>query len=244
MRTVVISQPAFFPWVGMFEQVRLADVFVHYDDVQFSKGWFTNRIRVKTEYGSKWLSVPLAGLELGQNIDRVRIDEAKAWRDAHLSLLRQAYKRAPFGKEMLELVADVYAAKFETIADLAIASLESAASYFGLDRGRTFVRSSALGVAGHGTGRVLEIVTRAGGTRYVTGHGARKYLDHERFDRAGIAVEYMEYLRQPFPQLHGVFDPHVSILDLIANCGRAGARAILSGSVPWRQFVTRTPTEA
>ena len=48
MTTVVISQPMLFPWVGMFEQVALADVFVHYDDVQFSKGSFTNRVQLKT----------------------------------------------------------------------------------------------------------------------------------------------------------------------------------------------------
>ena len=48
MTTVVISQPMFFPWVGMFEQIALADVYVHYDDVQFSKGSFTNRVQLKT----------------------------------------------------------------------------------------------------------------------------------------------------------------------------------------------------
>ena len=44
---VVISQSMFFPWVGFLEQLKLADVYVFYDDVQFSKGSFTNRVRVK-----------------------------------------------------------------------------------------------------------------------------------------------------------------------------------------------------
>ncbi|MBC8123824.1 MAG: WbqC family protein, partial [Gemmatimonadaceae bacterium] len=61
MNTVVISQPMLFPWIGMFEQICLADVYVHYDDVQFSKGSFSNRVQVKSASGSKWITVPLIG---------------------------------------------------------------------------------------------------------------------------------------------------------------------------------------
>ena len=41
---VVITQPMLFPWVGLLEQIMLADVLVNYADVQFSKGSFTNRV--------------------------------------------------------------------------------------------------------------------------------------------------------------------------------------------------------
>ena len=47
MKTVVISQPMYFPWVGMLEQMALADVWVHLDDAQFSKGGFFNRVQIK-----------------------------------------------------------------------------------------------------------------------------------------------------------------------------------------------------
>ena len=56
---VVISQSMFFPWVGFLEQLKLADVYVFYDDVQFSKGGFTNRAQVKANDGVKWMTVPL-----------------------------------------------------------------------------------------------------------------------------------------------------------------------------------------
>ena len=56
MTRVVISQSMLFPWVGLLEQMRLADVFVHYDDVQFSKGSFVNRVQVKTPDGVRWMT--------------------------------------------------------------------------------------------------------------------------------------------------------------------------------------------
>ena len=59
-KTVVISQPMFFPWVGIFEQIRLADIFVHFDDVQLPWGSsFINRVQIKTKDGIKWLTIPI-----------------------------------------------------------------------------------------------------------------------------------------------------------------------------------------
>lgn len=52
---VAIHQPNFLPWRGFFEKARAADVFVLLDDVQFSKGSYTNRTR--TQGG--WLTVPV-----------------------------------------------------------------------------------------------------------------------------------------------------------------------------------------
>src|SRR5436190_13002705 len=89
-RVVVISQPMLFPWVGMVEQASLADVFVHYDDVQYSKGSFTNRVQVKTAAGSTWMTVPLLGVRLGDLISDLVADDARDWRGAHHRLLASA----------------------------------------------------------------------------------------------------------------------------------------------------------
>jgi hypothetical protein len=238
MTTVVISQPMFFPWVGMFEQIRLADVYVHYDDVQFSKGSFSNRVQVKTEKGAHWLSVPLTGLRLGQRINEVCLDGTTGWRDRHLALLEQAYRRAPHRDEMLGLVHGVYGRASATLSELAMASMEAVVSYFDLAPGTAFHRSSELGVPGVSDDRVLSLVKRFGGARYVTGHGARNYLDHEMFEGAGVEVSYLDYQKTPYSQLHGAFTPFVSILDLIANEGVKGASYVVSPAVPWRSFLS------
>ena len=67
---VVITQPMFFPWAGLLEQLRMADIIVYYDDVQFSKGSFTNRVQIKTPFGKKWLTVPLKNFSLHLNTTR------------------------------------------------------------------------------------------------------------------------------------------------------------------------------
>ncbi|QEY62069.1 WbqC family protein [Metapseudomonas lalkuanensis] len=234
---VVISQPMFFPWPGFLEQVCLADVFVHYNDVQFSKGSFTNRVQVKTAKGSHWLSVPLTGLSLGQLIAEVRPDHRTDWRTRHRALLEQAYAAAPYRTEMLALLDQVYASDCDSIAKIGDLSLKVLCEYFGLARNTRFVGIEELGIGGAGSERVLAIVRALGGSHYVTGLGARNYLDHQAFERAGIQVEYMNYSKSSYPQLHGDFTPFVSSLDLVANCGRQGAELIQPSTLPWREFV-------
>jgi len=239
VKTVVISQPMLFPWVGMLEQWKTADVFVHYNDVQFSKGSFTNRVQFKSASGTRWLTLPTKNLHLGQLISEVQLDNKQPWRAKHLGQFSQAYEGAPHLADALALMERVYATASEGLADLVIQSMEVVADYFGLVQGRAFPLSADLAVPGASWPRVLDIVTKLGGDVYVTGHGARNYLDHAAFAARGVTVKYLDYQKTPYPQLHGAFNPYVSALDLVANCGKQGARFIHSTAVDWKEFLSR-----
>lgn len=234
---VVISQSMLFPWVGLLEQIRLADVFVHYDDVQFSKGSFVNRVQIKTAAGVSWMTVPTRNLHLGQRICEVEIAPPSQWVDQHLSLLKESLGGAPYADDAINLAESVYAAAHDDLGSIARASMLALSDYFGLVDGRRFVDVSTLDIGGSSSQRVLDVVKRVGGRQYITGHGAARYMDHALFDRAGIEVRYMEYRLQPYPQLHGDFTPYVSGLDLIANCGREGRRHISSETISWEKFL-------
>lgn len=227
----------YFPWVGFLEQWSLADIFVVYDDVQFSKGSFTNRVQVKTVAGSRWLTVPLRDLRLGQRIDEVQVDDSADWRTSQLGVLKQAYRDAPFVSEMMELAQVVIHEPIRSIGELSLRSMIMLARHLGINPGLRIIHARDLNIGGSGSDRVLDIVRALAGTDYVTGHGARRYLDHEAFERAGISVSYMRYGCAPYPQQHGTFTPFVSALDLVANCGKDGAQFIRPKAVPWRCFL-------
>lgn len=226
-----------FPWVGLLEQVRLADVFVHYDDVQFSKGSFVNRVQIKTPEGVRWMTVPLVALHLGQRINEVCIAPPEQWRGAHLDMLRRSFAGAPYAGDALQLAEEVYCSDCSHAGGLARASLLALVRYFGLDIGKRFVDVTELDIPGSSSERVLAVVRHLQGQVYITGHGASRYLDHLGFELQGVEVEYMNYQRLAYPQAHGAFTPYVSGLDLVANCGRDGARYIVSNTLSWRDFL-------
>ena len=219
------------------EQVSLANIFVHYNDVQFSKGSFVNRVQIKTTKGWQWMAVPLQNLHLGQRIDEVQIVPAAKWRDRHLELLECSFLGARYACDALELAQQVYSIDYANIGDLAQASLIALVRYFGLYESTRFIDVKEIGITGHSTERVVSIVRYLHGDTYITGHGGLRYLDHNRFEKYNIKVEYMNYMSIPYPQLHGEFNPYVSGLDLVANCGKEGIRYICSKTIDWRSLL-------
>jgi WbqC-like protein family len=235
---VVISQPMYFPWVGLLEQFKAADIFVFYDDVQFVKGSLFNRVQVKTKSGVRWLTVPLKNRKLSQYICETGIDDQQDWRKSHLSLLRQSYEGAPYFDDMIELAESVLKREYANLAELSISSMLAQADYFNISQDKKILRSSEMNVSGVSSQRVFDICKNLGATRYITGHGAANYLDHELFEETGIDVCYMNYEKTPYQQLNGEFTPFVSGLDLVANCGENGSENIKSGSIIWKKFLT------
>lgn len=230
-RTVVVSQSMYFPWCGLLEQVQMADVFVHYDDVQYARGFF-NRVQVKTEHGIKWLSVPLRDQHRGQTIDECRIDHSIDWRQKHRDVLRQAYRKAPFARDMLAVVDRVFEVDHESLGALGRATIRALASAFALPEPR-FLHASELCIGGASSQRLRDITSALAGTIYLTGHGALKYLDHSIFEQVGIEVRYMDYAVGPWPQDHGEFTPYVTALDALAALGPAAATALHSTTLHW-----------
>jgi hypothetical protein len=234
---IVILQPQFFPWRGVFEQMRLADEFVHLDDAQFQKGGFTNRVQIKTANGGAWLTVPVLRSGALPPINETEIDYKTPWREKHLRTLRMTCARAPHVIEMCALVEDLYAEKPRTIAVLNILALERVAAELKL--APRFSLTSATPVATKQTERLIDLLLPRAATQYITGLGALAYLDEAAFARREIDVRVMEYARVQYPQLHGPFDPHVSILDLLANTGSAATSYLVSETLPWRAYAAQ-----
>ncbi len=220
----------------MLEQIRLADTFVHYDDVQFDRGFY-NRVQVKTEQGSRWITVPLSDHRRAQRIDEIVIDGSVDWRTRHRNVLLEAYRKAPYLGEMMAIVESVFETPVNTLSDVTRASLLALVEYFDLRADRLFLDSRDLQITGSRSERLRDIVLAVGGDTYITGHGAKNYLDYRLLEESGISVEHMNYRCTPYPQLHGPFTPYVTALDLIANCGKEGGSMISSSTVGWKKFL-------
>jgi hypothetical protein len=234
MSSVVISQPMLFPWPGFFEQLMIADVYIYLDDAQFSKGSFTNRIQLLRNNERCWLTIPLAGKGSFQSI-RDLAAAGNDWRASHRGLLRQSLMGATYIDDAISIFDSVY--RQSSLLDLLIASIEEPARYMGIGCRRKITRSSLLDVQGTSWQRVLDLVRAVEGDRYLTGHGAASYLDHEAFEASRVQVEYMDYSRTRWPQPADVFTPYVSVLDLIARTGPNARHHLIPATLPWRNFV-------
>jgi len=227
--TVVILQPGYLPWLGFFDQMRRADVFVYYDDVQYDTHGWRNRNRIKTQQGPIWLTVPVrhSGLSKPRILD-VEIDSRTKWAKKHVASIRQAYAAAPFLKSYMPALEELLMRPWERLVDLDIAAATLIADWLGI-RPRV-ERASSLGIEGGQSERLLNICRRFKATDYLSGSAARDYLDVELFNQNGIQVQWQDYAHPEYPQLHGGFEPYMSALDVILNCGDR-SRGVLEGGV-------------
>jgi len=217
----VILQPSYIPWRGYFDQINRADVFVFYDNVQYDKHGWRNRNQIKTTQGRQWLTIPVHSqhvVEKSKAINQVEIDWSRPWNEAHWKALTFAYRRAPFFGEYTSLLEPFYQRHDILLVDFTIALTVALARTLGIQNTR-FIRSSEIPLTGRKTDRLIQILERVEADHYISGPSARDYIEKEKFESAGITLEYMEYQYPEYQQLHPPFDANLSILDLLFMTG-------------------------
>ena len=238
-KTIVISQPMYFPWCGLLNHLMMSDVFVHYDDVQFARGFF-NRVQAKTPQNFSWLTVPLRNRHRGQLIKNCTINYQENWIYKHRETLKNTLNNAPFINDVLNLFDHVTEPKHTYLGELSIASVEATAKYLGIDQKTKFYKSGELEIEGTSSQRLMDIVKHFDGKIYITGHGALNYLDHELFEKNNIEVQYMNYNIEKYPQFFGTFTPYVTCLDAIAHLGTDTVKILQSTTLNWKESIERS----
>ncbi len=211
-------QPAYLPWLGYFEKIARADVFVFMDTVQFEKNSFINRNRIKTPQGAQWLTVPVKTRgHLAATLRSTEIDETQRWRDKHLRSIAVNYRRAAHFARCFPKLEQLLRLPENSLAELCWRHMRFWLEEFGVDT--RAVRASELPVTGTKSGLVLAYCRHLGATRYISGTLGRDYLLESEFIAAGVSVEFQEYSHPTYPQLWGQFLPQMSVVDAWMNCG-------------------------
>jgi hypothetical protein len=218
--TLVVLQPGYLPWLGYFDQMQRADIFVHLDDVQFDKHGWRNRNQVKGPKGANWLTVPiLHSGRFGQSVLDVEVDYRRDWQRKHLATLRQSYSRAPFVDAVMPQLNPILERHWDRLVHLDLAIIEWLALTLGIST--PCFRASQLGIAGERSDRLLSFCLHFGATRYLSGGAARDYLDVDKFSKAGVEVVWQDYAHPTYRQQHGPFVAYLSTIDLLLNEGPA-----------------------
>jgi hypothetical protein len=224
-KTAAIIQSNYIPWRGYFDLIGLSDEFIIYDNVKYTKNDWRNRNRVKTQSGSIWLTIPIMHRGCGdQAIEEARIAHP-SWAVKHWKTISQAYRRAQYFQLYQAELERLYdsSSRVETLSSVNRLWIEFIARTLSIKA--RISSASEYEVKGSRVERLIDLCTAVGATRYLSGPAARSYLDICAFERSGIEVKFMSYDTYPtYPQLHGAFDPFVSVLDLILNVGPQAPR--------------------
>ena len=217
-KKIFVTQSNYIPWKGYFDSIARANVFVVYDEMQYTKNDWRNRNKLKTANGAAWLTIPVKAGKLDKTINETEpVDDR--WRKKHLKTIIQNYNQTPFFQPVFDFLKSIYANKeLQTLSDINIAFITGICKF--LDIKTKIIKSSDLILTGDKNERLISICKQLDGTVYLSSPVAKDYLEVSKFELKGLDVEFLDYSGYPeYSQLFGTFDHYVSILDLLFNEG-------------------------
>ena len=219
-----MHQPQYLPWLGYFDKMIKADFFCYLDNVQYKKNEWQNRNRIKTAQGAQWLTVPVR-YRFPQKINEVEINNTVPWKRKHLQAMITNYNKSTFFKEYIAFFERVYAKDWEFLSELNVFMIEQIRYMLGLEKTRT-VLASTLNLSDDPTDRLIDICKVLGADTYLAGQDGVKYMNLERFEQRGGSVIIQDFRHPEYPQLFNDFLSHLSVVDLMFNCGSESLQRI------------------
>jgi hypothetical protein len=220
MRLVVL-QSNYIPWKGYFDLLKMADLFVVYDSVQYTKNDWRNRNVLVGRQGPTWLTIPVetAG-RAGQSISQAQVSDGRWARKHWMTVVQLLGKRQFFdlyGPQWEEMY--LAAARLTSLHDINLLFMVGIAEQLNITT--PIVDDSEFVLpAGSPTERLVALCAAAGATSYVTGAAGLTYIDQKCFEQAEIELKVIDYSSYAeYAQGGTQFTHGVSVMDLLANVG-------------------------
>ena len=218
MKKVAILQSNYIPWKGYFDIINDVDLFIFYDEVQYTTRDWRSRNKIYTGSGLKWLSIPVNGSRQ-MAIDEVKIAD-KGWQQSHFSSIAGSYSKAPYWKKYKDFLEYVYLEReWEYLYQVNRFLIETISRDI-LKIDTEFMDCRSFTSPGQKHEKLLNLAKAAGAQYYLSGPAAKDYIIEEDYAAAGIELAWKDYGGYPeYRQLHEPFEHAVSIIDLILNTG-------------------------
>jgi len=220
---VTMHQPNFLPWCGFFYKMAKADLFVFTDTLGFSRGSYTQRVKIKTMNGPEWLthSLLLTG-KVSQPIMDIRCGGWDDWRERIVNALKGNYLKCPHYQPCADELAEIIMASDDNLARFNMGLIMYIAGKLGITT-PTVCSSTFKNVSGKTTDWIIAACKEVGADTFLSGAGGANYQDEDAYGQAGIKLVYSDFKHPVYPQQFGEFVPGLSVVDLLFNCGPGSA---------------------
>lgn len=207
------NQPYFIPYIGYWQLIHLADVFVILDDYAYiNRGWI-NRNRILSNGEPIYYGISLEKASQNKMIDETFLSEQDF--NKLQKTIYFTYRKAPNFQEGYQLMESIFSSTEKNLSIFLQQAIQAVAAY--LDIKTKFVLSSDL----EGNNqfkrehRIYDQCTRLGADTYINAIGGMELYDFEEFKKRGITLKFLKSIPIEYKQFNHPFVPNLSILDVI-----------------------------
>ena len=211
-------QPYMFPYIGYWQLMNEVDLFVIYDDVNFIKRGWINRNNILENGEASLFSMPLSGASQNKKINEIPFFELRKWSHKFLNQLKKSYAKAPYFKEIEELLQEIFNENYTestSIADLFIKHVELIAQYLEIDIELSTSSKAFNNSMLKGQSRIIDICSLVSAQKYINPIGGKELYTTEAFEEENIELSFMQSKPFEYKQFDNEFVPWLSILDVL-----------------------------
>jgi len=191
-------------------------VHIFFDDAEYSKNNLFNRNKIKTANGWQWLTIPV-NYKSDNLINETKIDNTIDWQKKHWKTICLNYGQAKKFQSLAGTFNKFYQKDWKYLADLTIEMNTAICQMLKIKT--KLIKSSKLKVIGKGNVKLINLCKKVKANTYLSGQGAKIYMDDAMFQRYNIKVKYQQFKSLIYQQLWGDFIPDLSIIDYLFNQG-------------------------
>ncbi len=243
---LAIMQPYFFPYIGYFQLIKAVDKFVLYDNLNFiNRGWVNRNRLLEVNKKPLYVTVPLKQKSSFQKIKEVEIDNTQKWQKKLLKLLYYNYRRSHYYEETYLLIekilkdkeAETKLSKLNAFLIMSLCSYLDIKTDFNYDiQGYEKIEKEISSIGKESpapnysrmTARIIKICRLENAKVYVNAIGGVELYSKAAFAEEGIDLYFLNTLPFTYKQNANGFFKHLSIIDVLMNCGREETKRMLA----------------
>ncbi len=209
-------QPYFLPYLGYFQLIHAVDVFVVYDNIQFTKkGWF-HRNRILVNGKDQLFTIPLKKDSDFLNVNERRLaDNATREIQKILRKIKASYARAPYFESVYPLIESCFLYPEKNLFDFIYFSIQTICQYLEIDTNVMVSSSLNIDHSLKGKDKVIAICHALQADVYINPIGGIHLYDKEEFSTHNIVLQFLQPQIIPYPQFGNEFVPNLSIIDVL-----------------------------
>lgn len=207
------NQPYFIPYLGYWQLLNLADIYVIGDEYKYiQRGWI-NRNHILNNGQPNWLILPLR-----KGSDNLLIKERELSDIRSAQLIRKIdyiYHKAPNFAEGMSIFTKIINYQETNLAKFLHHSIMTFVEY--LDIKTQIIRPADIpgNTQFKRENRIYDQCARLGADTYINAIGGMELYDFEEFKKRGITLKFLKTRPIEYKQFNHPFVPNLSILDVI-----------------------------
>ena len=209
-----IHQPNYIPYIGLFHKINASDMFIFYDNAQYTKWDYHNRNKIKWSNGEILLTVPVH-VSLWDTINNVTFNGKILTK--HLKTIDQSYKKSEFYEDFFPVLKEIFEYDSNNLSEFNINFIKKISSYIWINTQFKTLSEMDFKLDSSSTDALVDICKLVWANEYISWSWWKSYVEVDKFKDAWIELSFKDFTHPEYKQQWWEFIPYMSIIDLLFN---------------------------